>query len=183
MESPVLSIHWGAKACRSTAAGEIFRSSAAFTKLLTALSLVFHALDKDRWTSYRLALQTKTGMVLLCPSATSRAPSPLTNCTLMHVPTTTPTSCLKRQEQSMHPIKLWSKHPTTFAPFAIRTDRYGPVPRLHLPTFNAPTGPRNQQYRPNMACPNYNSYNGLRNTFRPQPQPYIGLRIIGTIGM
>jgi hypothetical protein len=57
--------------------------------------------------------------------------------------------------------------PDNLRAFATHTDRYGPVPRLHLPPFNAPTGPRNQQYRPNIARPNYNSYNG--NNFRPQP--------------
>jgi hypothetical protein len=55
MEPPVLSIHWAAKTCRGTAAGEAFRSSTAFTKLSTELSLIFHALDKDYWLTYREA--------------------------------------------------------------------------------------------------------------------------------
>jgi len=41
------------------------------------------------------------------------------------------------------------------------SDRFGPVPRLHLAPFNAPTGPRNQQYHPNLAYPQGSQFDYL----------------------
>lgn len=54
-EPPIISSHWGNISCRSTEAGETFRSSTAFTKLSEQLSLAFHALDPAKWRSYRHA--------------------------------------------------------------------------------------------------------------------------------